>query len=244
MMTDISWNEFCELYYESAMKAAEINLQRLRKKTGEFDKRVDLDYVKDAAVLAALEKAYSNFDSTKGVRITTFISSIVHNEIVDEVTKESKAAAAKQDIEDVKTVFKEYTDDDRYEARAALVPRMMAAIAKLPASDQVILNFYLEDKSSYIGRSAETLHVSEGYVSVRRHHIFKRLQKLMEMSPEDYLRYCLEFESAALASSKKVVPRFETLPSDISFSRRAFRLNPILPSLDLERMAKRLLEQA
>jgi RNA polymerase sigma factor (sigma-70 family) len=161
MMTEWTWNEFCEFYYETAKNYARTHLERLRRKIGEFDRRVDLDYVTDAAVLSALEKAYSHFDSKKGVKITTYLSTIVHNEIVDGMERESKAAAIQQDIADVKSALRAFADDDTAEARARLVPRLMAAVAKLSPSDQVILNYYLEDKSSYIARSSSALNIPE-----------------------------------------------------------------------------------
>ena len=229
MMTDLSWNEFCELYYESAREYADIHLQRLRKKTGDFDKRVDLDYVKDAAVLSSLEKAYANFDSTRGAKITTYLSTLVHNEIVDEVAKETKNASVQQDIDDLKTAIREYGNDDSAEAREQLIPRLKAAIARLSPSDQVLLNYYLQDKSSYIAKSSEILGISESYVSVRRNRILKLLPKLMKMKRSDYLQYCYEYDGGALAGKAEGSPVYRLRP------------NPILPSLSLNDMAERLL---
>lgn len=229
MMTDLSWNEFCELYYDAARESAEIHLQRLRKKNGEFDRHIDLDYVKDAAVLTSLEKAYAHFDTKRGTKITTYLSTLVHNEIVDEVVKESKKAAVQRDIDDLKTAIRTYAEDDSPAALENLIPRLRSAIEKLSASDQVILNYYLEDKSSYIARSVEALHISENYVSVRRNRIFSLLPKLMEMNRSEYLQYCTEFENTVLASSmtmKSATIRWITPP------------NPIVPALDLDRMAE------
>lgn len=230
MMNDLNWNGFCELYYDSARTYAEVHLQRLVKKNGMPDKRVDLDYVKDAAVLSSLEKAFAHYDSNRGAKITTYLSTLVHNEIVDEMTRETKRAAVQQDIDDFKTAVRAYVEDDSPEAREKLIPRLRAAIEKLSPSDQVILNYYLEDKSSYVTRSAEALHISENYVSVRRHHIFKRLPKLMEMTRNEYLRYCYELNNTVFAKNISIsseVQRF-ILP------------NPIVPSLDVDRMAEGL----
>ena len=52
MMTDMTWNEFCELYQPTAKKAAEVYLQKQIGKNGSPNKRIDLDYVVDAAVPA------------------------------------------------------------------------------------------------------------------------------------------------------------------------------------------------
>ena len=228
MMTELNWNEFCELYYDFAKEYAEIHLQRLNKKLGGFDRRVDLDYVKDAAVLSSLEKTYAHYDSKKGAKITTYLSTLVHNGIVDEVTRESKNAALQQDIEDLKTAIREYGDDNSAEAREKLIPRLKAAIARLSPSDQVILNYYLEDKASYIARSSEVLGISESYVSVRRNRILKLLPKLMEMTRSEYFKFCYEYERGVLAGRVS------------GFTVRVVKPNPIMPSLDLEIMARTL----
>jgi DNA-directed RNA polymerase specialized sigma24 family protein len=231
MMTDLNWNEFCELYYDVAMEYAEIHLKCLRKRNGEYDRHVDLIYVRDAAVLSALEKVYAHFDSNRGANITTYLSTIVHNEIVDGIAKEAKRAAVQTNIDDLKTAVHAYADDDSPEARERLIPRLRTAIAKLSPSDQVILNYYLENKSSYIARSSVALNVSENYVSVRRNRIFSLLPRLMEMTRNEYLKYCYESNDNALASSmnKSIVIKHLDLH------------NPIVPALDIDRMVEMLI---
>ena len=231
-MTGYNWNEFCELYYETAKREAEIQLQRLISRSGEADKRVDRSYVVDAAVLAALEKTFTHFDASRNVKITTYLSRLIHNEVVDEYTRESKAAARQDDIDDIKTAIKSYTEDLSPEAKDELIARLRLAIAKLSPSDQVILNYWLEDKSSYVARSVETLSTSESYVTLRRFRIFKRLPQLMGMTREDYLLY--ESQNTILAKnlSRQDSSHFKEL--------WALRPNPISPSLDHEAMAKRV----
>jgi len=233
MTTDLNWNEFCELYYETAKSYAEIHLQRLVQKSGEPDKRVDLGYVRDSAVLSSLEKAFTHFDPGRGAKITTYLSTLIHNEIVDEMAKETKKAAAQQDIDDLKTVIRTFVDDDSPEARERLIPRLRAAVSKLSAGDQIILNYYLEDKSSYIARSAEALHISENYVSVRRHHILRRLPKLMEMTRGEYLRYCYELNNTVFASIVTTQPA----------AKRTLHPNPIDPALDIDGLVDLLLKE-
>ena len=204
MKTEWTWNEFCELYFDSAKKSAEIYLQKQARKLGGLDRRVDLDYVRDSAVLTAMEKAYAHYDASKGAKITTYLATLVHNEIVDLVEKESKAAAAQRDIDEVKTAIKALADEGSSDsgtaaARMKLIPRLRAAIEKLSPSDQIILNYYLEDKSSYVAKSVHALQVSENYISVRRHRIFKLLPTLMEMTKADYQRFCYDYEGGAFA---------------------------------------------
>ena len=248
MMTEWTWNEFCELYFDSAKKSAEIYLQKQARKLGGLDRRVDLDYVRDSAVLTAMEKAYAHYDASKGAKITTYLATLVHNEIVDLVEKESKAAAAQRDIDEVKTAIKALkaladeapSDTGSSDARAKLIPRLRAAIEKLSPSDQIILNYYLEDKSSYVAKSVQALQVSENYISVRRHRIFKLLPTLMEMTKADYQRFCYDYEGGAFAGGGLM--NNDSVLFEMTLTRRRITpVNPIQPSLDLEIMAARLL---
>jgi DNA-directed RNA polymerase specialized sigma24 family protein len=248
MTTEWTWNEFCELYFDSAKKSAEIYLQKQARKLGGLDRRVDLDYVRDSAVLTAMEKAYAHYDASKGAKITTYLATLVHNEIVDLVEKESKAAAAQRDIDEVKTAIKALkaladeapSDTGSSDARAKLIPRLRAAIDKLSPSDQIILNYYLEDKSSYVAKSVQALQVSENYISVRRHRIFKLLPTLMEMTKADYQRFCYDYEGGAFAGGGLM--NNDSVLFEMTLTRRRITpVNPIQPSLDLEIMAARLL---
>lgn len=247
MMTEWTWNEFCELYFDSAKKSAEIYLQKQARKLGGLDRRVDLDYVRDSAVLTAMEKAYAHYDASKGAKITTYLATLVHNEIVDLVEKESKAAAAQRDIDEVKTAIKALaladeglSDSGTAAARMKLIPRLRAAIEKLSPSDQIILNYYLEDKSSYVAKSVQALQVSENYISVRRHRIFKLLPTLMEMTKADYRRFCYDYEGGAFAGGSLL--NNDSVLFEMTLTRRRITpVNPIQPSLDLEIMAARLM---
>lgn len=245
MKTEWTWNEFCELYFDSAKKSAEIYLQKQARKLGGLDRRVDLDYVRDSAVLTAMEKAYAHYDASKGAKITTYLATLVHNEIVDLVEKESKAAAAQRDIDDVKSAIKALADEGSSDAgsaaaRAKLIPRLRAAIEKLSPSDQIILNYYLEDKDSYVEKSVQALQVSENYVSVRRFRIFKQLPTLMEMTKADYRRFCYDYEGGAFAGGS-LLDSDSMMFEMIVTPKRISSVNPIQPSLDLEIMAARLL---
>ena len=248
MKTEWTWNEFCELYFDSAKKSAEIYLQKQARKLGGLDRRVDLDYVRDSAVLTAMEKAYAHYDASKGAKITTYLATLVHNEIVDLVEKESKAAAAQRDIDEVKTAVKALkvladeapSDTGSSDARAKLIPRLRAAIDKLSPSDKIILNYYLEDKSSYVAKSVHALQVSENYISVRSHRIFKLLPTLMEMTKADYQRFCYDYEGGAFAGGNLL--NNDSVLFEMTLTRRRITpVNPIQPSLDLEIMAARLL---
>jgi len=248
MKTEWTWNEFCELYYDSAKKSAEIHLQKQVRKLKGVDRRVDLDYVRDSAALTAMEKAYAHYDASRGARITTYLSTLVHNEVVDQLEKESKAAAVQRDIDDVKTAVKALkaladeapSDTGSSDARAKLIPRLRAAIDKLSPGDQVILNYYLEDKDTYVAKSVHALQVSENYVSVRRFRIFRQLPALMDMTKADYQRFCYDYEGGAFAGGSLL--NNDSVLFEMTLTRRRIStVNPILPSLNPEIMAARLL---
>ena len=236
MMTELDWNGFCELYYEPARHCAEVHLKNMLSKSGGADRFVDLDYVKDSAILTSLEKAFVSYDANRGAKITTYLSTLVHNALADELGRETKKAEKQQDISDLKAAIRFWNEDDTSdEAREKLIPRLRAAISRLSPSDQIILDYYLEDKSTYIARSVESLHITENYVSVRRNAIFKRLPKLMEMSRSEYIDLCYEQGDTVFAKSMtgKAIPHM-TLPS------RSIRTNPILPGVSVSSMARRL----
>ena len=254
MMTDNkTWEEFCELYFDEAKRYADIHLAKHIEKNGAPNRRVDLSYVKDAAVLAALEKTFTHFDASRGTKITTYLSRIVHNEVIDELTRQSKEAAQEQDLDDVKTAIRAWSADEPARDNRQLILRLRAAVDKLSPSDQIILNYYLIDKKTYIARSVQALGTSENYVSLRRFQIFQRLPRLMEMTREQYLRYhedaCESVPGTVFQmmvrndnlSCKKINPG--ALVSEGFTARGAKSVNPIQPSLDLDALTASLLRE-
>ncbi len=252
MMTDKTWEEFCELYFDEAKRLADIHIAKHCEKNGAPNKRVDLAYVKDAAVLAALEKTYAHFDNTRGANILTFLSRVVHNEVIDELTRQSNQAAKEQGIDDLKTTILSSADDFPRDNKQ-LILRLRAAIDKLSPSDQIILYNYLEDKKTYIARSVQQLGTTEGYVSLRRFQIFQRLPRLMEMTREQYLRYQEEAYEARPGMVFEMMVRSENMsckriePGALSSGGFAAggskSVNPIQPSLDLDALALSLMKE-
>lgn len=237
MVTDITWNEFCELYYENARCNAEMHLGRIRGKIGGFDKRVDVDFVIDSAVLSGLEKTYRNYDCTRGVKITSYLSTIVHNELVDVLEKETGEASKKAEIEDFRQSVKEFGEDMSDEARLKLLVKLTDAISLLSASDQLILNNYLDDKSGYVAASAAALGISENYVSVRRKRIFEMLPKLMNVTRKQYQMY-YSLDNVALSSAF----RTSALPNFVSGAgNNEGAFNFLAPSLSPRLIAAKLL---
>ena len=240
MMNNLDWNEFCELYFDVAKRAAAYHLVRMETKAGGLNRRIDKDYVIDAAVLAALEKTYAHFDSARGSRITTYLSTLVHNEVVDVLRKESRAANVQDTLDDVKaylrTLYDECSSARSEEALGTLLPLLKEAVGRLSPSDQVILAFYLEDKANYISKSTEVLHVERSYVSLRVHRIMKLLPKLMGMNKTDYLRICAQYGDTIFAGIGKHRKKTES-PARVAPDSSS---NSILPSLDVSALAGKL----
>ncbi len=234
MVTDLTWNEFCELYYPGAKQCAQVNIAKQIRKLGGINRLVDTDYVADSAILAALEKTYSGFDAARGNKITAYLATIVHNEVVDILEKENKAAARQCDIEDLKSAVQKMSDGPSWQTSAMLLKRLKQAIDRLSPSDQVILNHYLEDKANYVTNASRVLGVSDNYVRVRRSRIFEALPKLMEMTGAQYRQLAYDDDSPVFA--KQYTTSFECF-----IVKHTEPTNPICPSLDTGTMAASLL---
>ena len=90
-----------------------------------------------------------------------------------------------------------------------------------------------------MAKSVHALQVSENYVSVRRHRIFKLLPTLMEMTKADYKRFCYDYEGGAFAGGSLL--NNDSVLFEMTLTRRRITpVNPIQPSLDSEIMAARL----
>ena len=233
MVTNLTWNEFCELYYPDAKECAQVNIAKQIKKLGGINRLVDTDYVADSAILAALEKTYTGFDAARGNKITAYLATIVHNEVVDILEKENKAAAKQCDIEDLKAAVQKMSDGPSEQTTAMLLKRLKQAIDKLSPSDQVILNHYLEDKSNYVTNASKALGVSDNYVRVRRSRIFEALPKLMEMTGTQYRQIAYEGDNFVFAN--QYMTSFECITV-----KSVEPKNPICPSLNTDRMATSL----
>lgn len=237
MMNNMTWDEFCELYWSFAQQKATYFIEKKRKDFGGFSDLVDVNYVRDESVLTAMEKAYKRHDDARGASITTYLSTIIHNEVVDTLKKETDLAARQSDIDDIKTAIKSTAEEASSEIPGELLARLRQAIEKLDDNDQVILHYYLEDKSTYVEKSAKRLNITPSSVHVKRFRIFQQLPKLMEMTRKEYLDYRLQNQTTMFES---------ILIRGTSQNSRVFRhitkVNCIDPSVDTAAMAGKLLK--
>ena len=240
MTNNLTYEDFVNLYYGYARDCANIHLANIRKKSGDFDKNIDLEYIASAAIVTTMVKAFEKYDASRGASIKTFINTVVHNEVLNELEKETKGAAKKAGLDDLKQTIRDMEQDDSKEARMSLIPKMMEVVSKLSPDDQVILNFYLEDKSSYIEKSAEKLNISRNYVSVRRDRIFARLRDLMNMTKLQYSEYVANYSPSRTVTTSFIRGLVNRCAPIMQYKERS---NPIMPSLSIPELAEKLVAQ-
>jgi len=262
MVNNNTWEEFCNLYYETAKELANRTLSKLRKSLGGLDRRVDESYVVDETVLSSLRKTYDNYSESRGESVVPLLSKIVHNQMVDILESETRRTERMADVEDVEKVFSEHL---RAEALAIphddLIAKLMAAVRKLSASDQVIIDNFLSDQKTFIAKSSEILNISEKYVSVRKCRILAQLRTLMDTTPAQYFEWKQE-HSTVFAGLSQDTSHYSDTDSDpdnvmlnyisyhhyrplfFSTSLSTSLSNPINPALDAKDLATRLLRFA
>ena len=83
------FNDFCKEYFKEAMEKADIAINKMKAKGMVIDQRVDINEVKSLAVFSALENAHLKFDKDRNVKMSTFLNTLVYNDVVSELSKES-----------------------------------------------------------------------------------------------------------------------------------------------------------
>lgn len=250
MEGNMTWEEFCNLYYDTAKDYARIALAKQKKLLGELDRHVDEDYVVDETVLSSLEKTYSTYTSSRGARVTTLLSRIVHNQLIDILETENKRGARKNDLENIERTLGEFLQAEALEIpRVDLVAKLMEAVSRLSPSDQVIIECYLHDRKTFVAEASGILDISENYVSVRKNRILSQLRTLMGTTLAEYNSW----KAAETVSEPVHASMHSYTLSDVSVSyNRMFRednikpahpANPINPSLSVAWIAEAILQQ-
>lgn len=184
-----SWQNFCMLYYDQAMASAKYHLNKIKGSFHHWDERIDEDVICVDAVMEALQKAFVKFDPSRGSSLTTFLSRIVHNELVNELERETKSLSAQSNIsthQEAEYTFRNIVSAIPESTMDGLKVRLRSAILKLSPIDQSILGFFLEDPESFVSKSVESLGVTPGFVSVHKNRALAKLPSLMGMTANDY----------------------------------------------------------
>ena len=213
MNIELDFKSFCALYYDAAVKTADITIADHIKKNGPISQYIDVDLVKDLGISYALEKVYCKYDvdHESKAKITTFLSKVVHNCVLTELGKESTRALAgkRKDIVDFAKDpvscfskknkkgnakgFRDYIESGRkFEKKEELIQEMLACVKKLSGVDQIIINCWmLFDKREYTGEAIEQLgwedtKKTRNVVQVRCNRAIEMLQKMMSGVRADY----------------------------------------------------------
>ncbi len=208
MNIELDFKSFCELYYNAAVKTADITIADNIKKNGPLNQYIDIELVKDLGISYALEKVYCKYDVDHESKATiiTFLSKVVHNCVLTELGKESTRALAgkrKNILGFMKDPgsgfasnsggFRDYIESGRkFEKKEELIAQMMQCMKKLSAVDQVILKCWMENpKRDYIDIALEELgwennKNTRNVVGVRRNRAIEMMQKLMGGARSDY----------------------------------------------------------
>lgn len=98
MVTDMTWNDFASLYYGQLKDIAHKYLYNMKNKSACWNGRINEEDICENATVDALEAAYINFDGKKGKGPIVYMSSIVHNNIVNELKNEQKSHGESVDV--------------------------------------------------------------------------------------------------------------------------------------------------
>lgn len=225
------WQNFCSLYYEQAMGYAQYHISKLKRSLSHWDECIDEEALTIDAAMEALQKVFIRFEPARGASLGTFLSRVVHNELLREFERETKSLAMLNDIGDREEA--EYTLGNLSaripdNALDNLKQKLRAAILKLSPLDQCILEFFLEDPSTFIDRAVNELNVTRNFVSIRKCRALDKLPSLMGISAADYY----EMYDEPTFMSRKPVKAPSSTPS-------RYR-NPIFPEFDIDSTVSKL----
>ena len=198
MITDLTYDDFCKKYFLEARRAADVTVANFIKENGQPHRSIDLELVKDSAMVYALRKAYDRFDSDneKAASVETFLSVIIHNQVMTELRKEGRAVGADrtQSLDESYYEGGEQTETDSNNPldnsaeMAQMRSRVTECIGRLDQIDQVIIICWMENKRSYCDEALSKLGWGEekrDEVKARKKNAFDQLQGMLnEYGPD------------------------------------------------------------
>ncbi len=232
MNSTTDWQDFCSLYYDQAVSIAKCNLGKIRQTSTRWNERIDEDVMAEDAAIDALQTAFGKYDPTRGASVTTYLSRLIHNELVDALRREARHIPSGSELNEsqeadytLKSVVAQIPDT----AMNNLKEKLRAAILKLSPVDQSILAFFIDDPRTFVDKSVRVLNITPNVVSVRKNRALAKLPDLMGVSREEY--FGLYEERTFAGFLQKRVPA--------SIPRTSYT-NPVFPQFDLDGTVLRL----
>ncbi len=171
MIVSNKFNQFCRSYYDKAKKYADITIASLVSKRGPLNPRLDIESVKQIGIISSLEKAFSTYDANNAsnASIDTYLSKLVHNEVLTELGKEQTKLDRFDGIKrrrpamgtasessgimpgakssgDTGVIFEPHEIMDVFGAakgKEQQIREMIRGLKQLPAIDQIVLTFWM-----------------------------------------------------------------------------------------------------
>ncbi len=164
MNIDMDYRTFCELYFLEAEEVADITIDKHVSEHGPIDPKIDVDLVKDLGVSYALDKVFETYDvdNKNKASIKTFLSVVVRNTVLNELSKARTEAKKKRRTDDPATdLYKEnsvkydYRSGEDYyglldtlkikgkfEKKEELIAAMHSCMAKMDPVDVAIIKIW------------------------------------------------------------------------------------------------------
>lgn len=246
MNIDIDYKTFCNRYYESARKAADIAIARLIKKNGPLNSAIDIELVKDLGVSYGLERTYNTYDVDHGskAKIQTYLSFVVHNCVLTELKKEVTSLGVKKRAGAHIDLFqgREYIAySRRFEKKEELISQLLQAVQKLSGVDQIIIHCWmLYPKGDYIEQALSELGLED--TARTRNMVSVRCLRAMEMLKKQMTGVRSDYRDIYVPTRRKDASTQVPGPTDYNFIRRRQRAakKSITGGIDYDGMTKAL----
>ena len=211
MNIDMDYRTFCELYFLEAEEVADITIDKHVSEHGPIDPKIDVDLVKDLGVSYALDKVFETYDVDNKNRasIKTFLSVVVRNKVLNELSKARTEAKKKRRSDDpagdlyIEGSFRANEDSyglldalkvkGKFEKKEELIAAMHSCMAKMNPVDVAIIKIWSNyPRFEYTAAALDELGWEDtprtrNMVQVRCSKAIDSLGKRMEKYREDFL---------------------------------------------------------
>lgn len=186
MPINITYREFCSLYYADAVTALNNIVKDYIKAHGSINRHIDLGLVKQLTLTYSLERVYQKYDVERegAASVKTFLNKVMYNCFLTELQKQwtevkrnhPELVKVKDKVRDqikykgIMTGVRGAGDDgvkwephtyasasDVYERKEDVINKLMECIQKLNPTDQIILDCWMNEKRNYVDKALERL---------------------------------------------------------------------------------------